>query len=176
MNECSATRIDCRLYDGFHVSGWTAGERGGRTVRDGDADALVRLEASARRVHLDRRRAERVVRRERDAAKVHPAVVRRVRRAQQDKVAVQDVRRVEPRDDVLLRVLRELLELDRKALFVGGRRHRLLVGFKSIPIGLTAKCHPDSLFHKQFKLVYFLAFLDREDQYCFVPRRNLVSR
>ena len=66
------------------------------------------------------------------------------------------VRRVEPRDDVLLRVLRELLELDRKALFVGKRRHRLLVGFESIPIGLTAKFHSDSSFQKQFKLVYFI--------------------
>ena len=71
-------------------------------------------------------------------------------------MAVQDVRRVESRDDLLLRVLRELLELDRKALFAGVRRHRLLVELESIPNGLTAKCHSDSLFHNQFKLVYFI--------------------
>ena len=81
-------------------------------------------------------------------------------------MAVQDVRRVESRDDLLLRVLRELLELDRKALFAGVRLHCLLDVVKSIPIGLSAKCHSDSLFHNQFKQVfYFCSFLDQEDQY-----------
>ena len=78
--------------------------------------------------------AERAVLREGDAAKVHPAVVRRVRHAQQDKEAVHDVRRVEPRDEVLLQVLRELLEPNSKVLFAGGLSIVCLLGLNPSPL------------------------------------------